>query len=365
MQDIYIKSADVKNFFLKKHKENNIVTKRILGISFEYARGKYYIDFVIFLNYLKPYIKKDINIQALLDEFLKKSKKKYISAKVYLNDINTIQNILETISPSCLPPCSGELRELQLEILNFAKEIISDIQKNTNLSPFMDGGTLLGAVRHKGFIPWDDDMDFALTRDDFTKLEEYLKNKYINIDTSGWTRKTYEQNVKKCFEKYPNQIFVLKRPTSFKVFKGNTQKYLVIDFFALDFYNEDLDVLQIQEYSNNIKKIVYDDKLTFKEIFDIYKNEIQKNDFIVKGSNVLQAGIDNYDFYWYKMKGIRRKSDIFPLQKMQFEDAYFYAPNNTHEYLKTSFQNYNKIPLNTTVSKHFKFCDGRIKYEIV
>ena len=92
MQDIYIKSADVKNFFLKKHKENNIVTKRILGISFEYARGKYYIDFVIFLNYLKPYIKKDINIQALLDEFLHKSKKRYISAKVYLNDINNQYN---------------------------------------------------------------------------------------------------------------------------------------------------------------------------------------------------------------------------------------------------------------------------------
>lgn len=66
------------------------------------------------------------------------------------------------------------LRDLQLKELNILKETIKIIESH-NLSYFAIGGTLLGAVRHNGFIPWDDDVDICMTRPDYEKFLEYAQ----------------------------------------------------------------------------------------------------------------------------------------------------------------------------------------------
>ena len=61
------------------------------------------------------------------------------------------------------------LRQLQLAEIDILKKLLNIFEKH-NITYYMLGGTLLGAVRHKGFIPWDDDMDIGLPRPDYEKF---------------------------------------------------------------------------------------------------------------------------------------------------------------------------------------------------
>ena len=69
------------------------------------------------------------------------------------------------------------MTELQNKILELGVEFKRICEEN-NLRYYLFYGTFLGAVRHKGFIPWDDDLDFAMPRPDYEKfLRQYRQHK--------------------------------------------------------------------------------------------------------------------------------------------------------------------------------------------
>ena len=76
------------------------------------------------------------------------------------------------------------LNAIQKIGLSILKEIIA-ICKRHDLTYYVYGGTLLGAIRHQGFIPWDDDVDIAMSRKDFEKLKQYQNEfpQYMFLDT--------------------------------------------------------------------------------------------------------------------------------------------------------------------------------------
>ena len=78
-----------------------------------------------------------------------------------------------------------ELEELKQIELDMMQEIDNVCQSN-GIHYYMVGGTLLGAVRHKGFIPWDDDIDIAMPRKDFERFCVAMKEKKKTIMRSSF-----------------------------------------------------------------------------------------------------------------------------------------------------------------------------------
>lgn len=120
---------------------------------------------------------------------------------------------------------------VQIEIL----EEVERICKKHNLQYFADGGTLLGAVRHGGFIPWDDDLDICMKRKDYetfakVALEELPKD-YIMLN--------FEQSCKENY-KYTNFIIRICNGRTIHLSKGSLDRFhgfpyiAGIDIFSLD-----------------------------------------------------------------------------------------------------------------------------------
>lgn len=72
------------------------------------------------------------------------------------------------------------LRDAQLIMASILKDVKKICDKH-NIRYFLDAGTLIGAVRHKGFIPWDDDIDIGMLREDYNEFLSVVKNELLII----------------------------------------------------------------------------------------------------------------------------------------------------------------------------------------
>ena len=76
-------------------------------------------------------------------------------------------------------PEGSTLRKAQMRMLEILK-IVDSIFSKHHIDYYLDGGTLLGAVRHGGFIPWDDDIDISVRREDFSRIKRVLQKELPN-----------------------------------------------------------------------------------------------------------------------------------------------------------------------------------------
>lgn len=234
--------------------------------------------------------------------------------------------------------------------LTIVKEVIK-ICDDHNLKYYMLGGTQLGAIRHKGFIPWDDDIDIAMPRKDYEKLLQlnlvHPQYKILSMDNNN----EYVWAFAKLIDK---GTYVKEKNIN------NISEYgIYIDIFPIDGLGNNKIVAILYEYIIRFLRgrfgIVINgyDKAKFfiKRIIQKRYNKMGKE----KVYNKILKYATKHDFYKSKyvgsvVGGARGKKEIFKYEvysetmDMPFENLTLKGMKYYDEYLSRMYGNYMELP---------------------
>ena len=259
-------------------------------------------------------------------------------------------NEKETYSPETLK----HLHEVQLMML---KDFIELCEKY-DITYFMDGGSLLGCIRHEGFIPWDDDIDIILFREDYEKFLNHsseLRTKYDIINSENY--ESYCRLYTKLSLKGTRNYDFFERNTDF-IFGIN------IDIFAFDNVpNGKINRKLFKIRYEIFKKILFLYEITTCDVY-ISKNKerighliralfklININNKTLKkmGNKLITKSINTDSDYVFNLSSSYNfdafNKNIFKKSKqMKFETIHVNIPSGFDEYLNQIYGNYMEIP---------------------
>lgn len=250
-----------------------------------------------------------------------------------------------------MKPARGKLRESQLNIVHTAAEFLKKTQE-LEIKPFLDSGNLLGYVRHNGFIPWDDDIDFTLIRREYETLKQYCRlHMYTKEEFAD--KGSAEVQGKQILEKtegyyWENLADLIKVVKPFP-----DGREIEVDFFPWDFYAEDYSYEELMEFTREIRKRLAKAG-TMEEKIGCLETALEENRMhLAEDSSHLYFGIDNMGIVQNYHRGQWVPRDvIFPLQKVLFEGEYFWVPNDPEEYLTYEYENIWEFPADVGIQRH-------------
>ena len=292
-----------KLFFIERVNENdNIFLKfNFLGLTFK----------------IRDYIKE---IDSLNEKFSKQSEQ----INCIISENQLLRTILEkSVDIKKVPAATGNLRKVQL-IKTKLLELAAIILKQNNISFWLDYGTLIGAIRHNGFVPWDDDIDVSLLKEDILKLPKIFEVLTNNNSDFKFTHENIYVSIPRLF-----------------------YKDFCIDFFSFEYIN---DKCNSEDAKANFARKWYKIHTKFNENYDFKKFIKSKNidDAFEYTLNLKKEIIsDNYaenkdseqiiyspefTFIADKCAVIDTKC-LFPLKEENFEGLVLTIPNDAIEYL--------------------------------
>lgn len=257
----------------------------------------------------------------------------------------------------------GIRRKIQNIELNMLITIDS-ICKTNGINYFIVGGTLLGAVRHKGFIPWDDDIDIGMLREDYDK---FIRSAQSFLPSHLFLQTMYtDSNAPYNFAKIRNSDTTFIE-TSTKDLMINHGIY--IDIFPFDYYPEN----RFISWKNNKKITIINHKINTA----FYSDTNTKYTIVGKIANIVSSIcykdvkqaliardqvfrsvpnsklITNYCGAWGNREIVPAKW-LSQYIDLEFEGHYFKAPIEYDKYLRNIYGNYMELPpLEKRVGHHY------------
>lgn len=246
----------------------------------------------------------------------------------------------------------GRLRQAQLKMLAIL-EVVDNICQKHGLDYWLDRGTLLGAVRHQGFIPWDDDVDIAMPRasyDAFLRLAPAELPPDMRLQTAQ-TDPGYFNLAAPLKIRDLNSRFIEKHEL------GN-EPYLqgiFIDVFAYDLMPEN--TAQRQRYKFMGKKLLRLLRHKYSPVSmghnaGIYKalGRLIPTSILEKSLHgiIQKANASNSSFLGYGYDSTKSNvfsmDDIYPLKRMEFETKQFNVAHRTKAMLTKIYGDYLTLP---------------------
>ncbi len=274
--------------------------------------------------------------------------------QLYMKKVKELQTQLDYFKSHSdirhMKPAEGNLRNRQTELVQLSVEFFEKI-RCLGIKPFLYGGNLIGYIRHNGFIPWDDDIDFALIRDEYEELKEYCK-KYLCTESEfgeiGILDK--DNDAAKEWEDYywvdwGNHIQIVKH------FPGDYN--VGIDFFSLDYYSEDYSFDELMKLAAKVKEKCAI-AATREKIIECLNDALTENSQnVAKESNHIYFGIDNMEIMHTYHKGCWIPREVvFPLKKILYEGESFWVPNAPEEFVGYEFENIWEFPDDVGLQRH-------------
>lgn len=275
-----------------------------------------------------------------------------------------------------------DIKEIQSVILNMMKDLDYFFKQN-NIKYYLGGGSALGAIRHKGFIPWDEDMDINMPREDCEKLIQLYKT------NSEFNKRYYlcENTLDNEFD--VNFLRIKLKGTSFKeyLYEDYSKDGIFIDIFPVENMFDSLLLRNIhgvittamlficscvrisykkerylnfkgnKRYVRNIKIKAFLGKLFSLINLNTWLKISKKIMSWCKNTNSKYISVPTgKKHFWGEMY---LREDIFPVKYVEFETIKLPVANKNSKYMKKMFGNYMAIPKKEDREKHF-ICEWKV-----